>query len=112
MERVRKIFLFIVVLFLFFSLSKNIFDYQKTLSFYESFKKDYEEEKKSNITLKTEILKNNDPNELEKTIRDKLNLLKSNEIAVIIPKPTPTPTPPKKPVLPAYQQWFMIFFKQ
>lgn len=112
MERARKIFFFIVVLFLFFSLSKNIFDYRKTLSFYESFKKEYELEKKNNITLRTEILKNNDSNELEKTIRDKLNLLKSNEIAIIIPKATPTPAPAKKPVLPVYQQWLQVFFRQ
>ena len=108
----RKILLFTVVLFLFFSLSKNILDYRKTLSFYDSFKKDYEKEKKTNITLQTEILKNNDPNELEKTIRNKLSLLKNNEVAVIIPEPTPTPAPIKKPVLPIYQQWFKVFFRQ
>ena len=112
MDTIRKTLLFLVVLFLFFSLSKNIFDYRKTLNFYDSFKNDYEKEKKNNITLRTEILKNNDPNELEKTIRDKLNLLKDNEIAVIIPQPTATPEPPKKPVLPIYQQWFQVFFRQ
>ncbi len=112
MERVRKVFIGIIVLFLFFSLSKNIFDYKKTTSFYESFKKEYEKEKKDNISLKTEILKNNDVNEQEKIIRDKLNLLKDGEIAVIIPKPTRTPTPPKKPVLAVYQQWLQVFFRQ
>lgn len=112
MDGIRKVLLFLVVVFLFFSLSKNIFDYQKTLSFYESFRKEYEKEKKYNIELQTEILKNNDQNSLEKTIRDKLNLLKDNEIAVIISKPTPTPPPPKKPVLPVYQQWIQVFFRQ
>lgn len=112
MDAIRKVLLFLVVVFLFFSLSKNIFDYRKTISFYNSFKKDYEKEKKENITLKTTVLKNNDLNELEKTIRNKLNLLKDNEVAVIIPHPTPTPEPPKKVVLPIYQLWFNLFFRK
>ncbi len=111
MESTRRYLLVGVLLFLFFSLSKNIFDYHKTVSFYESYKSDYEKEKKSNITLKTKILKNNDPSELEKTIRNRLNLLKKDEVAVIIPQPTPTPTPPYEPVFPIYEQWLMVFFK-
>ena len=111
MQSTRRFLLIVIILFLFFSLSKNIFDYHKTVSFYESYKSDYEKEKKSNITLKTMILKNNDPSELEKTIRNRLNLLKNNEVAVIIPQPTPTVSPASAPVLPIYQQWLMVFFK-
>ena len=111
MESARRFFLIIIILFLFFSLSKNIFDYHKTVSFYESYKNDYEKEKKSNIALKTAILKNNDPNEIEKTIRNRLNLLKKDEVAVIIPQPTPAPVVYKAPALPVYQQWFLTFFR-
>ncbi len=111
MDSLRRILLLVVLIFLFFSLSKNIFDYHKTVSFYESYRDDYEKEKKNNITLKTTILKNNDPTELEKTIRNKLNLLKKDEVAIIIPQPTPPPQAPKKPVLPVWEQWLLVFFR-
>ena len=102
----------LVILFLLFlvsSLTKNIVDYQKKLQFYEDYKTGFESEKKRNITLKTEVLKNSDLNEIEKTLRNKLNLLKPDEIAIIVPKPTPTvliitPTP-----LPTWKQWKDLF---
>ena len=71
----------------------------------------YEEEKKRNISLKTQALKKSDPNEIEKTIRNKLNLAKLNEITIMIEDPTPTPKPIVTPVLPTYQQWYELFFK-
>ncbi len=111
MKIVKRIIFAILIIFLFFSLTKNIFDYKKTLNFYQSFKNDYEKEKKRQISLQTQALKNSDKNAIEKTIRDKLNLLKPDEIEVIIPIPTPTPiiiTPPPAPV---YKQWLQVFFQ-
>lgn len=110
MKSLRRAFLVILLIFLFFSLTKTVFDYQKTIKFYQSFKEDFDKEKKRKITLQTQILKNKDPNEIEKTIRNQLNLLKPDEISVIIPNPTPTPqivspTPP-----PIYVQWWKTFF--
>lgn len=101
MKLLKKLGIAIFLVFLFFSLTKNIFDYKKTLEFYDSFKKDYEEERKKKISLQTKILKSRDVNEIEKTIRNKLNLLKPGEIAIIIPSPTvtPTPIPTPKPLL-------------
>lgn len=110
MKMLKKIVVTVIVIFLFFSLTKNIFDYRKTLDFYQSFKQDYQQEKQKNIALRTSLLKNKDPQQVEKTIRNQLNLLKPGEIAVIIPSPTPTPikiTPTPKPV---YRQWFEVFF--
>lgn len=106
---VKRVVFAILALFLFFSLTKNIIDYKKTLNFYQSFKNDYEKEKKKNISLRTQTLKTKDMSELEKTIRDKLNLLKKDEIAIIIPQLTPTPqvaSPRSKPV---YLQWLQVF---
>lgn len=102
--------LYVLFVFLLFSLIKNLFDYQKNLRFYEGMKQDLREEKKTNITLKTQILRNRDPQELEKTIRNKLNLLKESEMTIIISTPTPapravTPTPP-----PVYKQWLNLLF--
>lgn len=110
MKLLKQILFVVIVIFLFFSLTKNIFDYRKTLDFYQSFRKDYEQAKKENVTLKTDVLKNRDQLEIEKTIRNRLNLLKPGEIAVIIPDPTPTPrviTPTPEPV---FMQWFHTFF--
>jgi cell division protein FtsB len=101
----------IISIFLLFSLIKNFSEYQKNIKFYHSFKSDFEAAQQKNNKLRTEIVKENDPSELEKTIRNKLNLLKPNEIAIIVPTPTPTPfvatpTPP-----PVYKQWVEVFVK-
>ncbi len=111
MKLLKQVLFVVIVVFLFFSLTKNIFDFRKTLDFYQSFKKDYERVKKENATLQTDVLKNRNQIEIEKTIRNRLNLLKPGEIAVIIPNPTPTPsravTPTPEPV---FMQWFHTFF--
>lgn len=110
MKLLKQIILVIIVVFLFFSLTKNIFDYKNTLDFYQGFKKGYEKERQENVTLRTQVLKNRDQREVEKTIRNKLNLLKPGEIAVIIPNPTPTPVISKATPESVYKQWFHAFF--
>ena len=110
MKLVRKIIIFLLLLFFFSALTKNLFDYRSKLAFYDSYLKDYEEEKKKNIELKTELLKKSDPNELEKTIRNKLNLLQPDEIAIILKQPTPTPVVITPTPLPNYLQWWNVFF--
>lgn len=111
MKLLYNIFLFFLIVFLFSALTKNIFDYRKNLRFYQSYKKEYELEKKENISLKTQILKKNDPDELEKTIRNKLNLSKPNEVTLIIPNPAPTPAVITPTPLPNWQRWYEVFFK-
>ncbi len=86
-------------------------DYQKKLAFYQGYREDYEKEKKRNISYKTELLKKSDPYEIEKTIRNKLNLLKPDEIAIIMKQPTPTPVIISPTPLPNYLQWWQIFVK-
>lgn len=108
--KIKRIFIAIILIFLFFSLTKNLFDYRKTITFYEGFRRDYEKEKKRKIELKTNILKSKDPYEIEKILRNKLSLLKEGEIAIIIPNPTPTPKQKKPPVKPVYQQWVEALF--
>ncbi len=110
MKLLKQILFVVIVIFLFFSLTKNIFDYRKTLDFYQSFRKDYEQKKKENVTLQTSVLKNRDQREIEKTIRNRLNLLKPGEIAVIIPYPTPTPATIRPTPEPVFMQWFHTFF--
>jgi len=109
-SKVKKIFVAIILTFLFFSLTKNIFDFRKTINFYQSFKNDYEKEKKKKITLRTSILKSQDPYEVEKIIRNKLNLLKEGEIAIIIPNPTPVPKKQTAEAKPVYKQWIEALF--
>ncbi|MBI2051602.1 septum formation initiator family protein [Candidatus Roizmanbacteria bacterium] len=111
MRAVKTLLFSVLVVFLFFSLTKNLFDYKKTLDFYKSFQEEFEKEKKTNVSLKTKTLKNSAPSELEKTIRNKLNLLKKNELAIIIPKPTPTPAAVAAKPQPAYVQWWRLFFQ-
>lgn len=98
------------MLFFFSSLTKNLFDYKNKLDFYEGYQKDYEKENKRNIALKTQLLKKSDPYEIEKTIRNKLNLLKEGEVAIILPQPSPTPVIITPTPLPNYLQWQKVFF--
>ena len=111
MTLLRKIVFSLFIIFLFTSLTRSYFEYQKNIKFYKSYQESYEKEKKKNITLKTEVLKQGDKYEIEKTIRNKLNLLKENEVALIIPEPSPTPTPIITPIIPVYGQWWNVFFK-
>lgn len=110
MKVVRKIVFFFLLLFFFSSLTKNLFDYRRRLTFYEEFKQDYEKAEKENIELKTALLKKSDPNEIEKTLRNKLNLLKPDEVAIILKHPSPTPAVITPTPLPNYLQWVKAFF--
>lgn len=111
MSSARKIFFFIVFMFLVFSLFKNFSGFRKNLSFYKGYKEEVEKERRINTKLKTQKLQKSSMREVEKTIRNKLNLLKPNEIAVIIPPASPTPSPAVTPILPVYRQWWDVFFK-
>ncbi len=110
MKVIRKLLLLLFLLFLFSSLIKNIVDYRTKLQFYQQYKNRYEIEKKTNIQLKTEILKKSDPAEVEKTIRNDLNLLKPNEVAVILPSPTPEPSIITPTPAPVWKQWVNLYF--
>lgn len=110
MKLVRKIVFFLLLLFFFSSLSKNLLDYRNKISFYQDYREDYEKEKKRNIELKTQLLKKSDTNEIEKTIRNKLNMLKPDEVAIILKQPTPTPVIITPTPLPNYLQWWEVFF--
>ena len=111
MARIRKIFLYLFLIFVIISLIKNIFDYQKKYQFYLGFKNSLEKEKKENLSLKTEYLKKTDPAELEKTIRNRLNLTRPDEAVVIIPEPSPTPIIIIPTPIPNWRQWWMVYFK-
>lgn len=111
MKSIKNIIFLFLLLFLFSSLLKNLFGYKSKLQFYQQFKQEFEKEKKRNIELKTEVVRKKSTEEIEKTIRNDLNLLKDNEIALIIPMPTKasvfvTPTP-----APNWRQWWELYFK-
>jgi cell division protein FtsB len=110
MKLLRKIIFILLVLFFLFSLTKNFFNYQRNLDFYNNYKDDYEKEKKQNVTLKTQILKKSDLYEIEKVIRNKLNLSRPNEVPIIVPPTTPTPMLISPTPAPPYQQWLSLFF--
>jgi len=93
------------------SLYKNLTGFRKNLSFYKSYKEEVASEEKKNIALKTQKLRKTSVYEVEKTIRNKLGLLRPDEIAIIIPLPSPSPTPIITPALPVYRQWLNVFFQ-
>lgn len=90
-------------------MTKNFFDFQKNMAFYRDYKTKYDLVKSKNIKLKTAIINKNSPFEIEKAIRNKLNLGRPNEAVAIIPSPgiakqTPTPSPVPIPL-----QWLRAF---
>lgn len=111
MGKIRKIVLLLVAFFFLSALSKSIFDYRKNVAFYEQYKQEYESEKKRNVELKTQLVKTEDSYEFEKTVRNKLNLHKEDEIIVVIPNPTPTILSPTPTQIPNYMKWLDIFIK-
>src|SRR3990167_8821725 len=90
MTLVRKILLYSVLVFLAISLSKNIIEYRRNVSFYNNYQEEYNREKKRNIELQSKLVKAKDIDEFEKIVRNKLNLQKSNEAILVIPNPTQT----------------------
>lgn len=111
MRKVKSAVAIFFAVFLLFSLLKNIFNYKDKIKFYEDYKKDYEAEKKKNIELKTEIVKKKSVNEVEKTIRNDLNLIRPDEVAIIIPSPTLAPKVVIPPPKPPWQMWLELFLK-
>jgi hypothetical protein len=106
----RNLVLGFLVLFFFSSLTRNFFEYRRNLSFHAGFKEEYETEQRRNNELKSQLVKTQDPYEMEKTIRNNLNLMKDGEIAVLLPDPTATPVPVTPTVIPPADQWRDLFF--
>ena len=87
MAFIKKALFILLLIFLFSSLIPSVLNYKNKISFYRQMKKDLQDEEKKQIELRTEIVKKKSVDEVEKTIRNKLNLLKENEVAIIIPSP-------------------------
>lgn len=107
---IRKGVVAIIFLFLTWSLIKNLSEFRKNLQFYDNYQAQLQQAKQENARLMTQKTLKSSPHEVEKTIRNQLNLLKENEIAVIVPPPSPTPTPLVTPPVPVYRQWWNTFF--
>ena len=107
----RKMVFFIVLFFLVISLVRNVADYQRNLSFYDQTKNNFDKALLENKELKVHKQADSSPFEVEKNLRNKQNLLRENEIIVIVPSPSPIPTPIVRPTELPYQQWIRLFFQ-
>ena len=110
MNLLKKLPLTIFILFIFISLVRNLLNYREKLKFYDDYKNEYEKEYKKSLSLKTEYLKKTDQYEIEKTIRNKLNMVKDNEVSVMLPEITSSPIVLTPTPLPNWQQWKNLFF--
>ena len=110
MKKLKNVLMIFFIVLLLFSLVKSILNYKDKFQFYQDYKNDYDKEVKRNIELKTQVVKNVSSSEIEKTIRNKLNLLKPNEVAIILPSPSPTPILLTPTPVPIWRQWFNLFF--
>jgi len=109
MKTVKTIGLVLFLLFLTTSFVKNLIDYNSKKAFYENYRTKYETEKKRNIELKTALLKKSDLGEIEKIIRNKLGLLRPDEVAVVMPRPTPSPVIITLTPAPSWRQWLKVY---
>ena len=107
MPPVKRIVIILLAIFFITSLSKNLLEYRKNISFYEDYRSEYLKEKKRN---EESYVKTQDTYEFEKTVRNKLNLHKENEVVLIIPEPTPTTFVPSATPMPNYKQWADVLF--
>ena len=107
----RKIVFLVVLLFLVISLIRNIADYQKNISFYDQTRLNLEKALQENKELIIHKQAGSSPFEIEKNLRNKQNMLRENEIIVIIPSPSPFPTPFVRPTEYPYRQWIRLFFQ-
>jgi len=107
----RKMVFFIVLFFLVVSFIRNIADYQHNLSFYDETKNNFDKATLENKVLKAQKQADSSPFEVEKNLRNKQNLLRDNEIILIIPSPSPLPTPFVRPTEAPYRQWLRLFFQ-
>lgn len=107
----RKVVFIIVLLFLVISLIRNVADYQRNISFYDQTKNNFEKALLENKELKMQKQSSSSPFEVEKSLRNKQNLLRNNEIILIIPSPSPFLTPIAKPSEYPYIQWMRLFFQ-
>lgn len=110
MIKIKKIILIFLVCFLIYSLIPNVINYKNKLEFYNKTKKDYEKEIKKNNQLKTRIAKEKSLAELEKNIRNNLNLTKKNELVIIMPSIKITLSPTPTPIIKNWEKWKKIFF--
>jgi cell division protein FtsB len=108
-KRFQKIATILLTTGLIFSLSKNIFEYHKKEAFYKNYQSELDAQKRKQLKLKSEIARSKDYYFVEKNIREKLNLLKPDEIQVILPQPTVFPTPTIYIKQPPYRQWIDLF---
>ncbi len=106
----RAVFVLILA-FLATSIVRNIYNYYDKQQFYDGYKDELKKEAAKNISLKTQMLKKSDPNELEKTIRNKLSLSKEGETVVVLPEPSPTPIVITPTPAPNWIQWWWLFMK-
>lgn len=107
----RKVVFFVVLFFLVISLVRNITDYQHNLSFYNQIKNNYLKALLNNKELKVHKQAGSSPFEVEKNLRNKQNLLRNDEIIIIIPSPSPIISPILRPTEYPYKQWIRLFFQ-
>ena len=107
----RKLVFLLILFFFVVSLIRNFAEYQKNMSFYEQTKANYEKALAKNKSLKLAKTTSSSPFEIEKNLRNNENMIRDNEVVVIIPSPSPYPTPLVLPTLVPYKQWLHVFFK-
>ena len=84
-------------------------DFKSKQDFSSEIQSELKEAETENARLKSSKTKAKDPYEVEKILRNKLNLTRPGEYILILPTPELSPTPTPVPIKPPYEQWLNTF---
>jgi cell division protein FtsB len=107
----KNTILSIIIIALTASLIKNYQDSKIKQQILIEYQNEVSKLKSEDKKLQAEIKKSADSRFVEEEARNKLNLIKKNEISLIVPKLTITPTPvPIRPI-PNWQKWANLILR-
>lgn len=109
---IKNILFFFIAISLIFSLSKNILDFKSKQDFSSEIQSELKKAEIENAQLKSSRTKAKDPYEVEKILRNKLNLTRPGEYILILPTPELSPSPTPTPIQQPYKQWLEVFMIQ
>jgi len=111
-KKIISFFFILIGLYLIFSSGKSILYLLSTGNKIEDSKKNLTEVQKENLKLKKQLENVKSTAYLEKTAREKLNLVKDGETLVILPTTIPLLENEKKSPdrTPNWKKWYRLFF--
>jgi cell division protein FtsB len=108
---IKNAILSVIIIALTISLIKNYQDSKIKQQILIEYQNEVIKLKNEDKKLQAEIKKSSDSRFVEEEARNKLNLIKKNEVSLIVPKLTITPTPAPTRPIPNWQKWYNLLLR-